>query len=85
MTAAQNTPVDAPRRTVISIDAMGGDRGAIWHVRPFQQDCAQPAREEARPSIGDAAATAGGVTKNVGERSPLTPLCCRPLSRRADR
>ena len=27
MTAAQNTPVDAPRRTVISIDAMGGDRG----------------------------------------------------------
>ena len=27
MTTAQNTPVDASRRTVISIDAMGGDRG----------------------------------------------------------
>ncbi len=27
MTTAHNTPIDAPRRTVISIDAMGGDRG----------------------------------------------------------
>lgn len=27
MTAASNTPTEAPRRTVISVDAMGGDRG----------------------------------------------------------